>query len=135
MPSLRQKVCLRHDPCTSVNDPFASLESDHPHFEVRDVHRTGRGLFVLQSFRKDKFLLNYRNYRGQMKTQAECSDNIYSIETGPPELLVLDATDSHCLARLINDVDPFHSQNYRPVKIYNRVWFLDHCNFCYKCHR
>ena len=115
MPFSRQKVYLRHDPCNSVKDtlPFSS-----PTLLLR-------GLFVLQSFRKDDVHLNYR---GQVKTHAECSDNIYSIETGAPELLVVDATDSpHCLARFIKDVDPFRSQNCRSVEIYKEAgsWTIE----------
>ena len=56
-----------------------------------------------------------------MKTQAGCSGNVYSIETGFPELLVVDATATpNCLACFINDIDPFNAQNCRPVKVYNQ---------------
>ena len=54
-----------------------------------------------------------------MKAQNISTDDVYSIETGALEFLVVDASDSlDYLARFINDVDPFHAQNCRTMKIY-----------------
>ena len=78
--------------------------------------KSGSGLFVNRPFKKDEFIINYR---GKIKTQNRSTDNVYSIKTGAPEFLVVDASDNlDCLARFINDVDPFHVQNCRTIKIY-----------------
>ena len=118
MKSVRHQVCLRHRNCdpNPPNDPFEFLQSDPPCFEVREVPKAGSGLFVNRPFKKDEFIINYR---GTVKPQNISTDNVYSIETGAPEFLVVDASDNlDCLARFINDVDPFHVQNCRTIKIY-----------------
>ena len=115
MKTVRHQFCLRHRNC-DPNDPFEFLRSDAPCFEVKDVLKAGSGLFVNRPFKKDEFIINYR---GKIKAQNISTDNVYSIETGAPEFLVVDASDNlDCLARFINDVDPFHVQNCRPMKSY-----------------
>ena len=117
MKSVRHQACLRHrnyDP-NPPNHLFEFLQSDPSCFEVKEVLKAGSGLFVNRSFKKDEFIINYR---GKIKTQNIFTDNVYSIETGAPELSVKDASDnSDCLARFINDVDPFHVQNCRTIKM------------------
>ena len=96
-------------------DPFSFVDKDPDLFEVRDVPHAGRGLFVKREFHKGEFLLNYR---GTVKIVA--SDNPYAFETGPPENLVVDSSeDQTCLARFINDVDPYHTRNCEARKIYS----------------
>ena len=71
---------------------------------------------MTRSFKKDEFAINYR---GKIKAQNRSIDNVYSIETGAPEFLVLDASDNlDCLARFIIDVDPFQVQNCQTLKKY-----------------
>ena len=106
----RYRICDPNPP----NDTFELLQSDLPCFEVKKVLEAGSGLFVNRPFRKDEFIINYR---GKIKTQNRITDNVYRIETGAPEFLVVDASDNlDCLARFINDVDPFHVQNCRTTK-------------------
>ena len=119
MSSLRHKTCLRHRSCDLLprNEPFDFLESDPPHFEIKPVLKAGFGLFTTRSFQKHEFIINYR---GDFIDQQNSTDNIYSIETGAPEHVTVDASKrTECLGRYINDVDPFHAQNCRTVKIYN----------------
>ena len=110
MKSVRHQVCLRHRNCdpNQPNDPFEFLQSDLSCFEVKEVLKAGSGLFVNRPFKKDEFIINYR---GKIKTQNRSTDNVYSIGTGAPEFLVVDASENlDCLARFINDVDPLHVQ-------------------------
>ena len=135
MKSVRHQVCLRHRNCNPnpANDPFEFLRSDPPCFEVKEVLKAGSGLFVNRAFKNDEFIINYR---GKIKAQNISTDNVYSIETGAPEFLVVDASDNlDCLARFINDVDPFHVQMCRTMKKYKNgttSWTI--AFFCYKIH-
>ena len=118
MKSIRHQVCLRHRKCDAnpPNISFEFLQSDPHCFEVKEVLKAGSGLFVNRLFKKDEFIINYR---GKIKAQNISTENVYSIETGAPEFLVVDASDNlDCLARFINDVDPFLVQNCRTMKIY-----------------
>ena len=121
MRSVREKTCQRHQRCAAYpppNDPFDFLDSDPPNLYVKEGERAGYGLFVQRAFKKGEFIINYR---GEVKTASEAQDNVYSIESGPPENLVVDVSNrTECIARFINDVDQFHVQNCRPVKVYDK---------------
>ena len=54
-----------------------------------------------------------------MKTQNRSINIVYSAETGVPDFLVVDASQTlNRLATFINDAEPFHSQNCRTLKLY-----------------
>ena len=114
MKSVRHQVCLRHRNCdpNPPNDPFDFLQSDSPCFEVQEVLKAGSSLFVNRPFKKNEFIINYR---GKIKAQNVSIDNVYSIETGAPEFLVVDASDNlDCLARIIKI--PFMFRTVEPWK-------------------
>ena len=118
MKSVRHQVCLGHRNCDSnpPNDLFEFLQFDPGCFEVKEVPKAGSGLFVNRPFKKNEFIIIYR---GKMKTQKISTNNVYSIETGAPDFLVVDASEIlDCMARFIKDVDPYHVQNCRTIKIY-----------------
>ena len=93
-------------------DPFLFMESDPPNsFQVQDVPGAGKGLFVTRSFAEKDFLINYRG----TISAADTSDNVYTFQVDNPVKMVVDAsTRPDCLARYINDVDPFHKKNCEP---------------------
>ena len=113
------------------DNPFNFKDKDPEHFEVREVPGAGKGLFASKDFRKGEFLITYR---GTIKIVS--ADNPYSFDTGPPEdLIVYSSDDLSCIARFINDIDPFHKKK-SPQKNLQRRWRMDNCllryniNFC-----
>ena len=118
MKSVRHQVCLRRRNCdpNPPKDPIKFLQSDPNCFEVKEILKAGSGLFVNRPFKKYEFIINYRE---KIKAQKRSTDNVYSIETGARDFLVVDASDIlDCLARFITDVDPFLVLNCRTIKIY-----------------
>ena len=72
------------------------LKENRPHFEVEDVVGAGSGLFVTRAFKKREFIINDRK---TIKPES-LQNNVYSFETGPPEKLVVDASETRLFGQV-----------------------------------
>lgn len=82
-------------------------------FEKKPIDfAAGYGLFVTKSFENNEFLLNYR---GKHSDEAPVSNYVYEYHVGSKSCFIDATAESSGLARYINDTDPFHKPNCKPV--------------------
>ena len=105
-------------------DPSIYLESDPPGFITKPVdyisENLGRaiGLFADRDFKSGEFLLNYR---GERNNDAPINPYVYEYEctstsTSGRQMSCIDARNPESgLGRFINDKDPHHHANCKPI--------------------
>ena len=98
------------------NEPQNLLLQDPSDFTVKESlsPTAGLGLFSNRLFGTREFLLVYR---GDRIARDDAVDNVYTFDSGPPDIVLIDASAREdCIARFINDSDFLYKENCRPVQ-------------------